>query len=427
LSQLICVGLNHKTTPVEIRELAAIPTLRQSELLLRAAAGQVPGISELAILSTCNRTELYAVGLPDVATHSLTDLLVENSPLADYDWEGYLYTLYDDDCVEHLLRVASGLDSQVIGEPQILGQVTEAYEQASANKAAGPVLSTLMQQAIHTGKRVRHETAIGQGALTISSIVAAYSNQLIGPLQRACVLIIGAGEMAQSAAAAFVRLGIDHLLVANRTLEHAQEIAEQWHGEAVPFTQLGEALLEADLVIAAAFAPHTLLHLTDLDPVLARRAGRPLIIFDIALPRNVAPDVAGLPGVKLYNLDDLQAVSDSYRAQREGAIPQAETIVEEEALAFAQWRTSRAVVPVIQQLRAKAESIREAELDHLLRRLPEISERERQLIEEFSQRLVNKLLHNPTLKLKEHSADGPAELYANVLDELFDLRVDLDA
>ncbi len=429
LSHLICVGLSHKTTPVEIRERAALDSQRQAQLLARVAARQLSGVSEIAVLSTCNRTELYAVGVPDVAAQALNQVLIEQADESDipagtrialqYDWESAVYCLTDDQCVDHVLRVAAGLDSQVIGEPQILGQITDAYEQASAYNATGAVLSTLMQQAIHAGKRVRHETELGDGALSISSIAALYARDVIGSLQQACVLVIGAGEMARAAAAAFIRRDVDRLMIANRTLEHAQEIADEWDGRAIPFTRLGEALAEADVVIAAAFAPHTLLHREDIAGVLARRSGRPLIIFDIAVPRNVAPEVAELPGVKLYNLDDLEAVSAEHRVRRESAVPHAEAIVHEEAEIFAQWWASRSVVPTIQQLRAKAESIRQSELDHALRRLPDLTEHERQILDEFSHRLVNKLLHQPTLTLKDHSVDS--EMYARVLADLFDL------
>jgi len=423
VSQLICIGLSHKTAPLEVRERVAFSTEQQRHILASAASGNLPGISELAILDTCNRTELYAAGVPGVAEQTLRTVLTDYNKLSADELVAYTYMLDDGECVEHLLRVSAGLDSQVMGEPQILGQVAAAYEQASSLHSTGPTLSTLLQQAIHVGKRVRSETALGEGALSISSIAAVYSAQVIGALQGACMLIVGAGEMAQAAAAAFVRRGVDHLLVANRTLEHAEEIAAQWHGRALPFTQLGDGLAEADLVVAAAFAPHTLIHPVDILPIMERRAGRPLVIFDIALPRIVSPEVKMIPGVTLYDLDDLQGAADAHRASRQKAIPLAEQILTEEAQNFAQWQVSRTVVPVIQELRAKVESIRQAELKAALRKLPDLTEREREIIEDFSQRLVNKLLHQPTLKLKAQPAEEPAEIYANLVSELFDLEI----
>jgi glutamyl-tRNA reductase len=423
LSQLVCIGLSHKTAPVEVRERATLSAEQQRHLLTSAAAGTLPGVSERVVLDTCNRTELYGVGVPTVVGQVLRCLLAENSRLSDDELAGCTYLLDDVSCIEHLLRVTAGLDSQVLGEPQVLGQVADAYEQASTLHATGSTLSTLMQQAIHVGKRVRHETVLGEGSLSISSIAAIYSTQVIGALQGACLLIVGAGEMAQAAASAFLRQGIERLLVANRTLEHAQEIASQWNGKALPFTQLGEGLAEADLIVAAAFAPHTLIHGVDIMPVLERRGGRPLVIFDIALPRIVSSDVKTIPGVTLYDLDDLQTVADAHRASRQNAIPQAEQILAEAARAFAQWQVSRAVVPVIQELRAKAESIRQAELKAALRRMPNLTKREQQIVEELSQRLVNKLLHQPTLKLKAQPSEEPAEIFANLVSDLFDLEI----
>ncbi|MEP7285644.1 MAG: glutamyl-tRNA reductase, partial [Chloroflexota bacterium] len=335
MSQLVCIGLSYKTAPVEIREQAAIAAASQIQLLQQVATGQLPGVDEFAILSTCNRTELYAVGEPEIASQTLLRLWQEHSVLADHDLHTYTVCLTGEVCIQHLFNVAAGLESQVVGEPQILGQVIEAYERARSHNATGAVLSTLFQQAIQTGKRVRHETELGHGALSISSVAATHSNTILGSLEQANVLIIGAGEMARSAAASFVRRGIDHLSIANHTLDHAKELADQWGGQVVPFTQLSAALIAADLVITAAASPHALLNISDLEVILPQRSDRPLIIFDIALPRNVDPEVGTLPGVQLYNLDDLQAVTDAHYSVRQTTIPYAEAIVAEEIQGFA--------------------------------------------------------------------------------------------
>ncbi len=385
-----------------------------------AGTGQIPGIAELVVLSTCNRAELYAVATADAASQTLLDLLLPPGMPA-----GITYALTDHQCVQHILRVAAGLDSQVIGEPQIMGQITQAYERAKAARSAGPVLSALMQHAIHTGKRVRHETALAKGALSISAVAARHAHRIAGSLERANVLIIGAGDMAQSAAGSLIRRGVGRLVVANRTLEHAQALADDLNAAVIPYDQIGEALVEADIVITASAAPRTLLHVADLIDVLSRRQGRSLLIFDIAMPRNVDPEVRSLPGVQLYNLDDLQGEAELHRAEREGAVPEAGVIVADEVEEFDQWQAGRAVAPVIQQLRAKAETVRQAELEQLSRRLPDLSERDRQvldqLLDSFSHRLVNKLLHNPTLRLKAQSSEGQGELYASIVSDLFDL------
>jgi glutamyl-tRNA reductase len=423
LAQLLCVGVNYQTASVETRELAAISASNQSQLLLRVAAGHIPEVDELAIISTCNRTELYAVGDSAVAFPILLKLWSEHSGISEHEITSYAFKLTSTQSVKHLFQVAAGLDSQVIGEPQILGQVTEGFERARQHNATGTLLSTLMQHAIQVGKRVRNETELGHGALSISSIAATHSQQILGSLEHANVLIIGAGEMARTAAAAFVRRGVDQLCIANHTHQHAQEIAEQWGGQVVPITQLGEALVNADLVITAAAAPHAILHVADLQTILPQRNGRQLIIFDIALPRNAEPQIAALPGVALFNLDDLQSVTDAHYNIRQNAVPQAQTIVEDELQNFTNWQASRAAVPVIQNLRAKAELIRQTEMDHLLRRLPDLTDHEQQLLDDFSHRLINKLLHEPTLKLKAKSAEGSGDLYSSVVDELFNLAL----
>lgn len=415
--QLICVGLSYKTAPVDVRERAAIAN--PIPMLNQVAAGQAADITELVILSTCNRTEFYAVGESEALYH----LFATASPLTDQQLQPVIYCLTDQVCVSHLFRVAAGLDSQIIGEPQILGQIGDAYQQSAEHHAAGPILSMLMQQALHAGKRVRHETELSRGALSVSSLAAQYATQAIGSLTETAVLIIGAGKMAQSAAEALSRRGLRRLIIANRSGDHAQLMADQLGGTAVTLSQITEVLVEADIVITALSVTHPALYVADVASILPRRQGRPLLIFDIAMPRNVAPAVGKLQGVRLCNLDDLENAAEAHRRERESAIPQAEAIVNEEARLFAEWQASRVITPVIQQLRAQAETVRQAELEHLIRRLPDLDDHHRRLLDDFSHRLVNKLLHQPTIRLKEQSAEGHAELYASVLDDLFGLKV----
>lgn len=420
-TQFMCLSLSYKTASVEVRERAAMSTTHQAHLLMQAAAGDLLDVAELVILSTCNRTELYAIA----GTHGVDTLFEawrQFSALTVTEQQTLGVLLEGQACIDHVLEVSAGLDSQVIGEPQILGQVADAYELARTHHAAGTMLSALMQHAIQAGKRVRNETPIGEGSLSVSSLAAMHSGEIFGDLEQANVLIIGAGEMAQAAAAAFVRHGVDHLQITSQTIAHAQALADQWGGQALPFTQLGQALTSADLVIAAVTAPHPILLKADVAAVLPLRAGRkpfPLVIFDIALPRNVAPEVGDLDGVQLLNLDALQAVADAHMNIRKSAVPHALAIIAEEKAAFLQWQASRAAVPVIQSLRSKADQVRQTELDLLLRRLPDLDEHSKQLVTEFSQRLVNKLLHTPTLKLKEKS--GESEQYASLVSDLFDL------
>jgi glutamyl-tRNA reductase len=414
VSSLVCVGLSYKTAPVSVREQAVLSVQQQSTLLGEVASGHVPGVEDLVILSTCNRTELYSVGASHAA---LFDLLRQQSTLAENDLRAAAYCLTDQACVRHVLRVAASLDSQIIGEPQILGQLTQAYRCART----GILLSELMRRAIHTGKRVRSETELGQGALSISAIVARHANRIAGSLAEISALIIGAGEVAQSTAASLARRGIGKLVIASRTLEHAQAAAKRFGATAVPYAQVGQALIDADILITASAAPHTLLYVADVAGGLSMRQGRPLLIFDIAMPRNVAPGVRALPGVQLFNLDDLQAEAELHRAERESAIPQAEVIIEEEVQNFLRWQASREAVPIIRQLRDDAQRVRQTELARLTRRMPALTERERHLLDIFSERLINKLLHSPTVRLKARSSDGQGELYASILNDLFNL------
>ncbi len=416
MSSLVCVGLSYKTAPVSIREQAVLSLEQQSTLLDEVASSHVPGVEDLVVLSTCNRTELYAVGAP-YAAQSLFSLLHQQSALAEDELRAVAYCLTDQACVRHAMRVAASLDSQIIGEPQILGQLTQAYRRART----GILLSELMRGAIHAGKRVRSETELGQGALSISAIVARHANRIAGSLAEITALIIGAGEVAQSTAASLARRGIGRLVIASRTLEHAQAAAKRFGATAVPYAQVGKALIDTDVLITASAAPHTLLYVADVAGSLAVRQSRPLLIFDIAMPRNVAPGVGALPGVQLFNLDDLQAEAELHRAERESAIPQAEAIIEEEVQNFVRWQASREVVPIIRRLRDDAERVRQSELARLARRIPGLTERERRLLDIFSERLINKLLHSPTIRLKARSAEGQGEQYSSVVNDLFNL------
>ncbi len=418
---LSCVGVSYRSAAVELRERAALSDAQQQQVLTLAAAHELSGVHELMILSTCNRTEFYIVSDSAEVPESVLDAWLGQTQLEERVLRPALWTLHDEACTRHLFEVSAGLDSQVIGEPQILGQVAAAYERARVQHSLGATLSALMQSAIQLGKRVRTETAIGQGMVSISSVAAAHSRAIFGELTHATVLIIGTGEMARGAVASLVRQSADQLLVTNHNLEHARAFAAEWNGEVIPYTQLGLALHRADLVITAVAAPHAVLHAADLAAIQPTRGERPLVIFDIALPRNVEPEVGALPGIRLYNLDDLQAVTDAHYNIRQAALPAAELIITEELKAFLMRQSERAAVPVIQSLRGKADAIRADELKSVFKRLPDLDAHSREVIEAFSHRLVNKLLHQPTLKIKEKSAMGEADLYASILNDLFAL------
>ncbi len=309
--KIILLGLSHKTAPVEIREKLnfSANTLKSALTHFDANHSQahLDCVREGVIVSTCNRMEVYALACDaDKATHSITKMLSRTCETPPDVFAQYLYMKEDAEAVQHLFRVAAGLDSMVLGEPQILGQVTEAYEAALSQRAAGTVLSKLFTTAIHTGKRARTETRISVNASSISSVAAGLANELLGDLARRQVLLIGAGEMGAVAVRALQKRGVSNITVANRTFKNAEALAQEWGGKAITFQQIPEAMVLADIVITSTGAPHTILNRRLLEPMLRLREPRPLFLIDIAVPRDIDPDVTELPQVYLRDIDDLQ-------------------------------------------------------------------------------------------------------------------------
>jgi glutamyl-tRNA reductase len=299
-----------------------------------------------------------------------------------------------------------------------LGQITEAYEAALSQGAAGTVLSALFRAAIHAGKRVRTETAIGVNPASISSVAAALAGQLLGDLAERQVLLIGAGEMGAIAVRALQRRGVSRIVVANRTFENADQLAKAWNGQAITFQQLPEALAAADIVISSTGAPHTILNREMLEPAMAVRPNRPLFIIDIAVPRDVNPDVIELAHVHLHDIDDLQSQAQDNVRERESEIPRVEAIVQKEMANFLEWLASLDVVSTITDLRRQIEEMRQRELERLFNRL-DLDEHERELVATMTHRLVNKILHEPTLRLKQETASGNGAIYISTMRQLF--------
>jgi glutamyl-tRNA reductase len=421
--KILLIGLSHKTAPVEVREKLAF-----SHAMLRSALthfehthhqAHLEDVREGAILSTCNRLEIYAlVRDPDIAGRAIVDFLAHACDVPPELFSRHLYIYYDEDAVHHLFRVAAGLDSMVLGEPQILGQITDAYEAALSQGAAGTVLSALFRAAIHAGKRVRTETAIGVNPLSISSVAANLAGQLLGDLSERQVLLIGAGEMGAIAVRALQRRGVANITVANRTYQSAAQLAETWGGRAITFQQLTEAMTLADIIITSTGAPHTILNRDLLEPAMAARPSHPLLIIDIAVPRDVDPDVTELPNVHLHDIDDLQSQAEDNVRERISEIPRAELIVETEMDQFLRWLSSLDVVSTITDLRRQFEEMRQRELERLFNRL-ELNEHERELVATMSHRLINKILHEPTLRLKQETANGNGAIYISTMRQLF--------
>lgn len=431
--RVVLVGMNHKTAPIQLRERAALSGDALGEALRRLhttlerprEAQETPRERpEGVILSTCNRLEIYAAVDEDASdvTSQIIAFLAETGGFAEGSLTSYLYCMETEQAVRHLMRVATGLDSMVLGEPQILGQVTEAFEAAMAAGTVGPVLSALFRQAIHTGKRARTETAIGRRATTVSHAAVTLASQVLGSIHGRRVLLIGAGEMAQVAARHLASAGASALQVTNRTYERAESLARRVGGLPVAWDRMEEALAWADIVLTSTGASQAIIDVEIVQRVMRTRPDRPLFFIDIAVPRNVEPQVGEIPNVYRYDIDDLQTIVDTNLSERQREIPKVEAIIAEEAEEYLAWLRERAVVPVLRELRAKAEAIAEAELQRALRRLPNLTDAERRVIATLSHRIVNKLLHEPTVRLKAYASNGHGDGYERALRDLFVLN-----
>ena len=402
--QLTLVGLSHKTAPIEIREKLTFPAHRQEEALSILTAS--PHIAEAIIVSTCNRTEIYAVTAADAdGPGAIIDFLVDYHDLDRHELVRYLYISEGEAVVRHLFRVVASLDSMVIGEAQILGQVKEAYEHGFAYGGSGRIFNKLFRQSFEVGKRVRSETAIGESAVSISYAAVELAKQVFETLAGRTILVLGAGKMSELTAKHLVSNGVEKVLVANRTFERAEELARCFHGEAIPFDDLFDRMSEADIVISSTAATHYVVSKSRVAEVMRKRRGNPLFLIDIALPRDVDPGVNELDDVFLYDIDDLSGVVESNLEERMAEAERAETIIAEEMAAFEAWLESMEVVPTVAAIRSKAEQIRQAELEKALRRLGGLSESELKTIDLLTSSIVNKMLHGPTNRLKQCAGD----------------------
>jgi len=429
---IILVGLNHRTAPLELREKLALSAsaLQSAFAAWRIQIGievnhQQPSaiINEAVILSTCNRLEVYAsADDTNAGVLFIKKFLanLQNVPIAELTT--HLYNYSGDAAIQHLMRVACGLDSMILGETQILGQVTQAYEDARHAGMTGAILSHLFSQAIHTGKRARTETSISRYTTSVSHAGALLIMEKLNQQRTAHIVVIGAGEMAVLAAQALKRFDVNDITFLNRTYTRAEALASDFGGKAVAWHQLEEALVWADAVICATGAPHVVIDRHDVEAVLQRRENRPLVIMDIAVPRDVENTVRELSSVQVYDIDDLQSVVDTNVELRKAAISQVETIIQQEMARFAEWYHSRQITPVIKTLREWAQSIADDELIQTLNRLSDADERTREIVSRMAHRLVNRLLHEPTYRLRIQASEGNGYGYAHAVRELFALH-----
>ncbi|MBI2461320.1 MAG: glutamyl-tRNA reductase [Candidatus Rokubacteria bacterium] len=415
---LLVVGLNHHTAPVEIRERLAFADEELPAALETLMAED--GLREAMILSTCNRVEVWAAAeTPADVREVLAAHLAKARGVDPEALRPLLYAREGLEAVAHLFRVAASLDSMVVGEPQILGQVKAAYARAHAAGAAGPVLSRAVHAAFRAAKRIRTETAIARSAVSVSYAAVELARKIFGDLGGKVVLLLGAGEMSELAARHFRDRGIARLLVANRTPGRAEELARQIGGEALPSREAALGNADADIVLCSTAAPGYLVTRADAQRLLAARRHRPVFFIDIAVPRNVEPSVNELDGAYLYDIDDLQAVVESNRKEREREAERAEALVLEELEKFAGRLADRAAVPTIRSLRERVEEIRQEEVTRTLVKLKDASPETRAAVEALSASLVNKILHTPIQRLKLERGEGGR--FRELVRDLFDL------
>jgi len=412
------LGVNHRTAPLEVRERFAHGAHEVPAALARVmAAGAKGGV----LLSTCNRTEFYLVTEDEPALETVWALLGERlNSVPSGGVREYGYIAHEREAVRHLYRVSSGLDSMILGESQIQGQVREAWEASRAQ--AGPVLHRLFQTALHVGSRVRTETGLGMGTASAASAAVAVAGKIFGDLAGRTALILGAGDMAELAATCLSDQGVQVTLVANRTQERARAIAERLGARALTLDEAWPHFSTADIALCSTAAPHAVVTWERVGQVIKARRGRPLCILDLAVPRDVDSAIAQIENVFLYDIDDLQTVAAQATARRRDEIPAAERIVEEETDLFWAWYGGLGVVPAIKEFRARMDALRVAELARALRQLDHLSPEDRAKVEHLSQALLNKFLHQPTLALKVAAEQGRGYGLLEALRRLFGLE-----
>lgn len=416
--KFMLIGVNHKTAPVEVRERFAIAESKLPEAMQRLA--QYPGVEEGLIVSTCNRVEFLARtrnGSADLHGF-LRDLLATDiAPLRQH-----LYEKEGDDAVRHLFRVAASLDSMVVGEPQVLGQVKEAYAVARAVGAVHSQLDALVTRAFNVAKRVRTETAIGGAAVSVASVAVELAQKIFGSLDGKTVLLVGAGKMSELAARHLVRHGANRILVTNRTNDRAVEFAARFDGEVIDFTRIYEDADRADIIITSTGAPVAIFRPEHAERFMARRKNRPMFFIDIAVPRDVDAAVNRLDGVFVYDIDDLQQVAASHAADRSREAQKAEQIIETEVERFRSRIESRDVVPTILSLQEHLENIRTAEIDRVRGRLGRLSPEQELAIDAATRAMINKIMHTPITTLKTAARDPEANTLIALVRRLFNLR-----
>jgi len=417
--QLIVLGLNHKTAPVDVRERFSIPEEKIRRGLRHI--DEYDAMNEVVILSTCNRSEVYAV--VEDADEDLPMLKQFLFDLAgnEEDIDDYLFYYGGEECISHLFEVSSSLDSLVIGEGQILSQVKKAYAIAREEGTTSTVLNTLFHRAIATGKRVRTETRIAYNAVSVSYAAVELAKNIFGDLTKARVLLLGAGQMGELTAQHLVDKGVEKVYVANRSYERAAELAEKFHGEPVVFEQAMKQAVGVDIIITSTGAPHYIVNTWETQQLMTKRKGRQIVFIDIAVPRDVEPEVADIKGVQLYNIDDLEAVVDENIKVREQEAEQARDIIEEEVYELVNKFRYLSFRPVMALLADKADRIRCREVKRAMAKLSDITPDQRKVMENMTKMIVRKLLREPMTKINGSAGSANEQYYIDAMRNLFKL------
>jgi glutamyl-tRNA reductase len=422
MSELLVLGTSHKTAPIALRERVALTDTQADEFVRALLAADA--VQEAVAISTCNRTELYLVsGDPVEAETVALGLLARQAGIRPTELAPAIYSLRNCDAARHLFRVAAGLESMIVGEAEVQGQVRRAYERALATGSTGPLTNRMFAAALVTGKRARAETAVGEGATNVPAVAVALARDVLGQLDSRQVIVLGTGETGELTAEALAGRGASTVFVANRRRERAQSLARRFGGRVVGFDDFPAELERADILVASTSSPHAIVGAEELEAVMAGRRDRPLLLVDIAVPRDVEPACAAVEGATLYDIDDLQAVVARDRSGRESEAERAEEIVEQEIQRFAQWLGSLEVLPTIQALRGRAGAIVERILAENAGRWETMSDRDLERVSLVARAVANRLLHEPTVRLKDAPRDR-AHARMHLLRELFALHED---
>jgi glutamyl-tRNA reductase len=425
MSELLALGVSHKTAPLDLRERLSLTEGRAVGALAELTSAE--GIHEAAAISTCNRTELYlVVSDPVEAESTALGVLTRQAEIRPTELLGHLYSLRAEEAAGHLFRVTAGLDSMIVGEAEIQGQVKRAYELALVEGATGPILNRLFRGALAAGGRVREQTAIGERGVSIPSVAVELARRALGELGQRRVLIVGAGETAELVARALVARGVETVFVANRHYDRAIGLAQRFGGGAVRFEELPEQLQQADIVVSATNSPHHIVERDELEQVMRNRPERPLLLVDIAVPRDVEPACREVGGVTVHDIDDVQQIVERNASGREAEAQRAEPIIAGELDRFERWLGSLEVVPTVAALRERADEIVRRVLTENEGRWEGLGSADRERLEAMAMAIASRLLHEPTLRMKRSAGSDEAYLYVSALRELFGLDTETE-